>query len=350
MKNQATHISPAEWFELNQVLMELKKVSAPTISVYYTFGKGQESISILQQKKRTPQLEKIEDKIIQRINHLKKNPSSVGKTAKTLCIFGWIKNNKIHVREIGTSKKLPYIYMAGKKPYIKPFSDILKTNHSVMLVILDQKTARIQKIHGSQVVDDASLKIDLQGRHKKGGQSQGRFLRARQTKIHVFFKKIATRLRNMDEDSELLLLGGPGNAKNEFFDEIDSRLREKCRFVNDISFSTGKSAIHEKIIKHLYQYRKNHMQQIIAKYEELVKDGLTAKKNDVIYKALERGAVDTLIVSSEYHTDSQFKKILPMLEMAKNTSAKIEFASAPKIIEKLKIHDSVLAILRYKIK
>jgi len=39
-----------------------------------------------------------------------------------------------------------------------------------------------------------------------------------------------------------------------------------------------------------------------------------------------------------------------MLEIAKNTSCKIEFAASPKIIEKLKIHDSVLAILRYRIK
>jgi hypothetical protein len=39
-----------------------------------------------------------------------------------------------------------------------------------------------------------------------------------------------------------------------------------------------------------------------------------------------------------------------MIEMAKNTSAKIEFVSSPKIIKTLEINDSVLAILRYKIK
>ena len=123
MKNQASHISPAEWFELNQILIELKKVNAPSITVYYPFGKGKDIVSLLEEKKRTSQLEKIEEKIIQRINQLKKNPSSVGKTAKTLCIFGWIKNKTVHTKEVGTSKKLPYIYMAGKKPYIKPFSE-----------------------------------------------------------------------------------------------------------------------------------------------------------------------------------------------------------------------------------
>ena len=62
------------------------------------------------------------------------------------------------------------------------------------------------------------------------------------------------------------------------------------------------------------------------------------------------GGVDTLIVSADYHTNSQFRKIMKMLEMAKKTSSKIEFAVSPKIIKKLEINDSVLAILRYRIK
>jgi stalled ribosome rescue protein Dom34 len=92
------------------------------------------------------------------------------------------------------------------------------------------------------------------------------------------------------------------------------------------------------------------MGELIQKYEKLVKEGLTAKRNSVIYRALKMGSVETLIVSSNYHTNSQFKNILKMLEIAKKTSCKIEFAVSPKIIKKLEIDDSVLAILRYKIK
>jgi stalled ribosome rescue protein Dom34 len=92
------------------------------------------------------------------------------------------------------------------------------------------------------------------------------------------------------------------------------------------------------------------MGELIQKYEQLVKEGLTAKRNNIIYRALEMGSVETLIVSSNYHTNSQFKNILKMLEIAKKTSCKIEFAVTPKIIKKLEIDDSVLAILRYKIK
>lgn len=347
---EPSEISPFEWLTLNQFLHEIKRINATCISVYYPYGKGGEIKSLLEETKRTESLERIELELGNKISELRANPSSVGKSAKTLCIFGWIAENKISIKVIGTSKKLPYIYMVSKGPYVKPFDDILETEHNVLLVTLDQKSAKIQKFHGNLIVQESKLKIDLQGRHRAGGQSQGRFLRARQTKIHVFFKKVANKVKEMDSHSDIILLGGSGTAKTEFFGELDSDLIKKCRFVENLSFSTSLNDIYTKIIHHLYQHRRKYVAEIIEKYEKLVKNGLTAKKNDVIYKALEIGAVDTLIVSSDYHSDSQFKKILQMLEIAKNTSSKIEFAVSPKIIKKLEIDNSVLAILRYKIK
>jgi len=345
-----SEISPKEWLSINQFLQEIKQIDSPCITVYYPYGKGQETISLLQETKRKESFEKIEFEIEKRIRTLKENPSSAGRFTKTLCIFGWIKGGKVNTKEIGTSKKLPYIYMASKKPYTKPFGDILKINYTVLVVTLDQKSAKIQKFYGNQIIQEAKLRIDLQGRHRKGGQSQGRFLRARQTKIHVFFKKIATKVREMNSNLDLILLGGIGPAKKEFHSQLDLESAKICRFVENLSFSSTPNDIHKKIIHHLYQHRRAYVADIIKRYEKLVKEGLTAKRNDIIYKALEIGAVETLIVSADYHKNSQFKNIMKMLELAKNTSAKIEFAASAKIIQKLDINNSVLAILRYKIK
>lgn len=345
-----SEITPSEWLSINQFLYEIKQVNNTTVSVYYQHGKGKETISLLKETKRNEQIEKIESKIENRIMELRKNPSSTGKFTKTFIIFGWIEKDQVILKEIGISKELPHIYMVNKRPFLKPFYDVLKTQKDVLLVILDQKSAQIQRFHGTQVVQESKLKIDLRGRHKKGGQSQGRFLRARQTKIHVFYKKVAEKVKTIDANSELILIGGSGQAKTEFFDEMNSELIKKCRFVENISFSTPKIDLYKKIIQHLYQHRKKHVEEIIEKYEKLVKEGLTARVNTVIYKALEQGAVDTLIVSTQYYTSANFRKIMKMLEIAKQMSTKIEFASSPKIIKKLEIDESVLAILRYKIK
>lgn len=347
---ESSEISSNEWLSLNQFVHELKQIDSTCMSVYYTSGKENEVVTLLRDTKRNEYFEKIELEIEKKILDLKKQKKSIGNYVKTLCIFGWMKNKKIVIREIGISKKLPYISMASKKPYLKPFQDVLKTNYKVLLVTIDQKSARIQKFHGSQIIQESKLRINLQGRHKKGGQSQGRFLRARQTQIHVFFKKVASKLRSMDDGAELILLGGSGPAKTEFFDELDSDLIQRCRFVETLTFSTSLQKIHQKIISHLYQHRKRHVSEIIKKYEKQVKEGLTAKRNPVIFKALEMGAVDTLIVSANYHTHPRFRNIMKMLQMAKNTSAVIEFAVSPRIIKRLDIDDSVLALLRYKIR
>jgi peptide chain release factor subunit 1 len=348
--SKLSEITPSEWLSINRFLYEIKQINSECVSVYYPCGKEHETISLLQETKRKKSLEKIESKIEKRIIEVKDNPPSAGKFSKTLCIFGWIKDGKVTIKEIGTSKKLPYIYMASKRPFVKPFYDILKINHDVLLVILDQKSAKIQKFHGNQIVQESKLRIDLQGRHRKGGQSQGRFLRARQTKIHVFFKKVANKIKEMDSSSELILLGGIGPAKKEFYGELDSKLTKKCRFIENLSFSTSINNIEKKIIHHLYLHRRKYVEEIIKKYEKLVKEGLTAKRNDLIYKALEIGAVDTLIVSTNYHSNPQFKNIMKMLEIAKNTSSKIEFVVSQKIMKRLETDDSVLAILRYRIK
>ena len=60
---EPSEISSAEWLSLNQFLYEVKQIDSACISVYYPYGKGQETISLLQKTKRKESFEKIELKI-----------------------------------------------------------------------------------------------------------------------------------------------------------------------------------------------------------------------------------------------------------------------------------------------
>jgi peptide chain release factor subunit 1 len=87
---EISEVAPLEWMSINQFLHEVKKIDSQCVSVYYPYGKGKETISLLQETKRSKTLERIESKIENKIIELKKNPVTVGKFTKTLCIFGWM--------------------------------------------------------------------------------------------------------------------------------------------------------------------------------------------------------------------------------------------------------------------
>lgn len=347
-----SEINPSEWYSINRFVLELESQNISCISLYFPYDKDSETVNLLRETKRDDKNEKIELAIEEKIAKLNKTRVSKQQPIKTNCIFGWQSDGKITLKDITVTKKLPYIYLVGKKPYLKPFYDILKSNYQTILVILDHKSAKIQSLQGNKILAEERLSINLQGRHKKGGQSQKRFLRARHTYIQGFFKKIAKKIKDLDSNNtNILFLGGSGTAKTEFHDELNSELKKKCRFIQNISFSTPTDVITKKIIKHLYDYRRKQVLETVSKFERLVKAGLVTKKNSEIQKALEVGAVDTLLVSANYyHSSTMSKKIIKIIEVAENTSSKIEFVTNPKLIRGLEKHDHVIALLRYKFK
>ena len=72
-----SEINSSEWLSINQFVQELKEVNSQCISVYYPYGKGQNTIQLLQETNRSELLKKIEIKIGKKILELKKNPVSV---------------------------------------------------------------------------------------------------------------------------------------------------------------------------------------------------------------------------------------------------------------------------------
>ena len=69
---------------------------------------------------------------------------------------------KVIIKNINVSKKLPYIYILGKKPYVKPFKDILKVDHKVILAILDSKSARLTVLQGDKVIEESKTSKQME--------------------------------------------------------------------------------------------------------------------------------------------------------------------------------------------
>ncbi|HET8719480.1 MAG TPA: Vms1/Ankzf1 family peptidyl-tRNA hydrolase [Candidatus Nitrosotenuis sp.] len=345
-------VDPAEWYSINKFMLSLDSQNPPYVSVYDPRGKDLEAVNILQETKRNEITEKIEHAVEKRIINLDKSTNAKKRFIAMHCVFGWQDNGRIVVRNIGISKRLPFVYVVSKKPFLKPIYDILQTNYRIILVILDHKSMYMRYMHGNKTLIEKRKSINLQGRHKKGGQSQKRFLRARQTFIQGFFKKVQGEIQSLySKDVDILFLGGSGMAKTEFYGTLVGDLKDKCRIIRDVDFGTSANELDKKIIRSFYEYRKKYVLGITSKFDKLVKTGLVVIKNADIAKALTISAVDTLLISANYyHSSSASKKIMGMIEIAENASSKIEFVTNPRLVAKLARYGHVVALLRYGLK
>jgi len=91
--------------------------------------------------------------------------------------------------------------------------------------------------------------------------------------------------------------------------------------------------------------------QQILEVEAKLKKSLSEKENSIIHAALQKGAVNTLLVASDYYakTPEENNRIIKMIELAEKTSAEVEFITNREALEKLHNYGSVMAILRYKV-
>lgn len=352
----ANEISPREWYSINRSVLELKGLSYSCVSVYFPHENVSEILDSIHESKSDENIKKIENSIEKRITLLtskKKNFTISDEFENTYCVFGWNDGQKITIKDIITSKKIPPVHTVGKRPYLKPLHDLLKIDYEVLLIILDHKCAVLRHFRGDKLLQEFKASTFLKNKHSKGGMSQGRFSRNRQIQIDQFFKKVADRINDFDLSRiDLILVGGPGFAKKEFQTSLDAELAKKTRIIENVTFSTSPFEFTKKIISRLYQYRRNYSIALINRFENLVKDGLAETENSKILQALSLGEVDTLIISANYYdtAPSIHKQILQMIELAEKTDAKIEFIVNPILLARIEPYDGVVAILRYKLK
>jgi len=337
---------PKEWYAVNRFLKELEQSYSPVVSVYIPISEASNMINTLRETKRLPEIEKIEAIIEERLASKKIYNGSI-------CIFGWNAEEDIVIKEFVVSKALPPVYLVGKKPYTEPLHDILEINYDVLLIVLDHKEAMLRHHKGEDILQHAKIKTYLKGKHSKGGWSQGRFERLRDLQIKHFFNKVKECLKNFNlAQIELILLAGPGLAKKEFMQSyINKNLIKKTRIIEGIYFSTPDDNITTKVINALDHLRKQLEIQQLQKVEARVKKGLAEKENSKIHAALRTGAVDILLIASDYYakTPEENNRIVNMIELAEKTSVEVEFITNNEVLEKLHKHGSVVATLRYKV-
>lgn len=353
---------------LNDFIRELSEIYDPKsndsfVSLYYSRGYDTKFIDrrvrAIQSVFKGDELQNFNKTIIQIKTVLKQHPN------ENIAIFASYKNNfKKHVI---LPMNIENSLIVDSSPYLRPLARIFDEWESFTLLLVSSNFAKIYSIYLGKVEDTKKISKDIMNKHKKGGWSQARFNRLRKGAIHSFYKEVIEELK--ERADELIIIAGPGTAKNELIQMLPQKLKNRIVDVIDINIHDENRLLKESI--HLISEKEKRKSHEAVKHlkQEILKDGLYSYGIEETLKSVKNGQVELLIIEKKYkirgwiceHCQSVgegIKKICSycgdntsevdvleeIIEFAERTNAEIEFTDD----EEIKNLGHIGAILRYK--
>jgi peptide chain release factor subunit 1 len=201
------------------------------------------------------------------------------------------------------------MYRCDQEFDIKPLREMLQIKETLGILVMDGKETSIATLRGKHVDIVRRLTSAVPGKHSKGGQSARRFERLREIAVHEYRKRVAEAANEIFSnipDLRAILVGGPGPMKDEFLklELLRPDIKEKVIGVFDTGYTDeqGVKEIVNKAGEALADLEILKEKALVQRFfEELVAgEGLVAYGEGEIRNALERGSVDTLMISDEF--------------------------------------------------
>ncbi|NOR85165.1 peptide chain release factor 1 [archaeon] len=200
------------------------------------------------------------------------------------------------------------LYRCDQTFIVEPLQDMTREKEIYGMVTLDTQDAAIAVLRGKKIDLKKHLTSLVPGKTGKGGQSAARFGRVRQGLILTFKKDIgvlATKTFEEEKDLIGIIIGGPGPLKEDFAegDYLSEAMKKKILGVKDIGYA-GVDGLRELLLRSqdvLSQSGVVREKKILGRFFELLRKetGLASYGYIEVKKALEKGAVDTLILSEQ---------------------------------------------------
>jgi len=204
------------------------------------------------------------------------------------------------------------IYRCDQVFIYEPLQEMLNVEEVYGLLVMDRKEATMGVLEGKQIKMLRHLISHVPGKYKAGGQSAARFERIREGMAKEFFKEVADNMKEIFFDMPKLkgiLVGGPIPTKEDFLKEgeLVTKLKNLVIAVKDIGYTDehGLEILVEESKKDIAEQEMVKEKEILTKFFET----LGKKREKVCYGyekvkiALERNAVETLLVSRDFNKE-----------------------------------------------
>ncbi|XP_022027079.1 eukaryotic peptide chain release factor subunit 1-3 [Helianthus annuus] len=201
------------------------------------------------------------------------------------------------------------LYLCDNKFHTEALSELLESGDKFGFIVMDGSGTLFGTLSGNSREVLHKFDVDLPKKHGRGGQSALRFGRLRMEKRHNYLRKTAELAKQLyinpvtnQPNVSGLILAGCADFKTELSQSnmFDPRLRGNILNVVDVSYG-GESGFNEAIklsAEILGDNKFTQEKRLIGSYfEEISQEtGKSVYGVDDTLKALEMGAVDTLIV------------------------------------------------------
>ncbi len=209
-----------------------------------------------------------------------------------------------------------FFYRTDKYFHTEFLEDMVEDTDIYGLIIVERDEATIGILRGTRIEVLDEFEGFVPGKHMMGGQSQRRIDRIIEEMYENFLKEIGEKANSLllpiYETGKLkgILIGGPGYAKKDFYDGdyLDYRLKKIVLMpLVDVAYQ-GEAGLREMVMKAesvLQNQKYVEVTKLIEeiKYHLAKDDGLVVYGLDEIRKAMQMGAVDSLIVYDEPNKD-----------------------------------------------
>ncbi|MFQ6107649.1 MAG: mRNA surveillance protein pelota [Thermoplasmata archaeon] len=231
-----------------------------------------------------------------------------------------------------------------KGQQLKRIEEAVASTHQPLItfVSMDDESALIAQMHQYAIREIATIR----------GPGSGKQFSKSETR-EEYFSEILKMLESL-ERTEVLVLLGPGFTRQDFLEHGKTkspRIFEKCYSI--VTGSAGRVGIQEALKRGLGEQalldsrvaaETRLVEELLS---EISRDGSYAYGEDEVSKAIEMGAVGTLLVTEESIRDERIEELM---KRAESTQGKVVIVSSRhEAGEKLDSLGGIAALLRFRI-
>ena len=202
-----------------------------------------------------------------------------------------------------------YYYRCDQNFHLKPLRDILTEKETYGIFLIDGNSTTIATLKGRTLNIVKEFNSGLSGKHRRGGQSQRRFERLRETQVNNYYKRVGNHANKIFLEIQGLkgiILGGPGPTKQDFEngEYLHYTLKKKILSIVDTAYTreSGIEEVVEKSADILREVRYAEEKRLIQSFlYELGHDtGLVTYGEKEVLKALNKSNVRTVLISNSF--------------------------------------------------